>query len=172
MAQDTTEAIAIDEESPLIIDAEHTGTSNFILDLIDLQSGSESNLINEIGNFDGRVIEPVNAGKYNFNITYDQSYSLNPVGFNEDEILEPPLSVSGSDYGVIPVELDDPVRLKLSAVTDSNVIVTLKNLLGQNVDILINEIAPGDVATTVTTQGTGIFYIETKDDWDVSLNPL
>lgn len=169
MGEDTTDAIEISEESALVVDATHRGGSNFIVHLIDLETGNKEHLINEQGAFDGRIVSHVTPGQYAFNIVYDQEYTLEPTGIDPGEICDPPFSMSGHDYAVVPVELDSPVRLELAAQTDSNVILHMKNALGQTVDHIFNERGPGEFATTITTEGLALFYLQMVDEWELSI---
>jgi len=169
MGEDTTDAIEISEESALVVDATHRGGSNFIVDLIDLETGNKENLINELDSFDGRIVAHVTPGQYAFNVVYDQEYRLEPTDIDPGEIHELPVRISGHDYAVLPVELGSPVRLELAAQTDSNVILDMKNALGETVDNIFNELGPGEFATTITTEGLALFYLQMVDEWELSI---
>jgi len=172
MPKDTTDSFEISEKTAFIFDAEHTGNRNFIVELLDLESSSKELLINTLGHFDGRAISEVTPGKYVFNVTYDEDYDLTPVSITEDDRVEPPVQIEGTDYAVIPTDLTGPIRFTIDAETNMNVIVMLKNASGDNVDLIFNERGAGEYATTVMEEGLGLFYIETLDDWTVSMEPL
>jgi hypothetical protein len=170
MGEDTTDAIEISEESALVVDATHKGESNFQVQLIDLETGKEEWLINETGAFDGRIVAHVTPGQYAFNVVYDRDYTLEPTGIDPGDIREPPFSMSGHDYAVVPVQLESPVRLELAAQTDSNVQVIMKNSVGNMVDYIFNETGPGEFATTITTEGIALFYLKMVDEWELSID--
>jgi hypothetical protein len=169
MGEDTTDAIEVSEESALVVDATHRGGSNFIVHLIDLKTGNKKHLINEQGSFDGRIIAHVTPGQYVFNVVYDREYTLEPTDINPGETHEPPVRMSDHDYAVLPVELGSPVRVELAAQTDSNVILHMKNALGETVDHIFNERGPGEFATTITTEGLALFYLQMVDEWELSI---
>lgn len=172
MPEDTTDSFEVSEKSAFIFDAKHKGSSNFIVELLDLNRNSKDIIINTVGDFDGTAMSAVSPGKYVFNVNYDKEYELQPIGISENDVIEPPAEIEGEDFDVLPTELTEPIRFRISAQTGSNVIVTLKNGNGENIDLIFNEQGAGDYATTVMQEGMGLFYVETEDDWVVSMETL
>lgn len=172
MPEDTTDSFEIAEKSAMIVDARHSGSSNFIVELLNISNNSRELLVNTQGSFDGRVAAPLYPGKYVFNVNHDGDYVLNPVDIKESDVEEAPIERDGSDYDVIPVQLQGPVRFSMTAETQSNVIVRLKDGRGEDVELIFNEMGPGEFSTTVMQEGFGLFYIETEDEWNISIETL
>lgn len=174
MAQDTTESISIDEESPLILEATHTGNINFTVNLLDLDTGEETLVFNAVGDFAGRTITPVSPGEYVFNVDYDESYTLEPVQMGEENIREPPVEIEGCDWDVIPVDADEPYRLNIDSEgdLDFNYTISLHDGVGQKEDLLINAVGSGQYATTVTTLGFGFLFVKFHGEWTLDLQSL
>lgn len=171
MREDTTEPFEIDEKTAFIFDAKSTGTP-FIVNLLDIDTGDEELLINSPNDsFDGRAITPITPGKYVFNITYGKDYNIEPVGVGESDVLELPIEQDGTDFAVLPIELDGAVRFSISNDT-TNCIVTLHNALGEKADLVVNDPNPGERATTLMEEGFGFLFIQTLGDWHVEIESL
>lgn len=172
MPEDTTESITIENHSALIVDATHSGSSNFMVDLLEVNSGDRDSLINAQGNIDGRIVAEVIPGRYVFNVTYDESYSLTPTEIDQTDILLPPVAIDGSDFEVLPVELTGPSQFQMEVATDSNVVLTLRRPNGEFIRRPINDHSSSQFATTLTDEGVVLFCLELVDQWSVEIEEL
>lgn len=172
MPEDTTETFEIPEKSAFIFDAKHTGDMNFQVYLLNINDNTKEILLNTVGDFDGRAVTAVSPGKYVFNVTYGQDYEIIPVDIVEDDFVEPPVEIQGEDFDVIPTQLNGAVRFSIEAQTDQNVQVMLHDVMGETVDVVFNELGAGEYVTTLMQEGTGLFYVKTEDEWDLSMEDL
>lgn len=168
--QDVTDAFEIENKAPVIIDAKHTGDGNFQVKLSDLSGRNDERLINTIGNYDGQVIAPVSPGKYAFEVTYSQEYSLETVDWGE--LQTAPISLSETDAKVIPIEITDPLRINLEASKKDNVQVSLHNGLGQKVENLANEIGPTETTFMIRQTGQAFLFFDIRGPWEAEITEM
>lgn len=174
MAQDTTDPITIKERSPLILEATHTGEMNFTVEMIDLESGDETLVFNAVSDFSGRSITPVDPGEYVFNVNYADSYSLEPIQIDEEDVRELPIEIAGQDWDIIPVRTQGPYRFSINSQgADSyNYTVNFHDENGMKQELLINVVGSGQYATTVTTVGFGFLFVQFDGDWTIKMEEL
>jgi hypothetical protein len=170
MPQDITDAYEIDERMPLILDIRHKGDAHFGVKLSSMTGGRDNRLVNAIGDFDGKVITPVDPGKFVFEVDFGTEYSIEPVDFGE--IHSPPISLSNSDPDVIAVEISNPIKLEVTAHGDEHVGVSLHNHLGDKVDNLINEIGPTSTTTMIRQEGQAFLFFDIRGDWEAEINEI
>jgi hypothetical protein len=168
--QDVTDAFEIEDRAAAVIDAKHTGDGNFQVKLSDLSGRNDDNLINTIGDYDGQVIASVSPGKYAFEVTYSQEYSLEMVDWGE--VQTAPISLSESDGKVIPLEITDPLRVDLKATEKDNVHVSLHNGLGQKVENLANEIGPTETTFMIRQTGQAFLSFDLRGSWEAEITEM
>lgn len=170
MAQDVTDPIEVDQAGPFILDIEHYGDAHFGVKLSNISGRGSERLINTIGDFDGRVIAPVRPGKHVFEVDYGREYSIEPVDFGE--IQTAPISLDRTDPYVIPIELENPIKIELLAEGDNHVGVSLRNGIGEKVDNLVNEIGPTETTTLVQQEGEGFLFFDIEGNWSAEITEI
>jgi hypothetical protein len=170
MAQDVSDPYEIDQRMPLLLDIEHSGDDHFAVKLSSLTGGKDSTLVNTIGDFDGRVITPVEPSKFVFEVDYSVEYSIEPVDFGD--IRSAPISLSNSDPDVIAIEITDPIRLEVTTREQEHVGVSLHNGIGEKVDNLINEIGPTETTAMVRQEGEGFLFFDISGKWTAEITGM
>lgn len=170
MPEDVTEAFEIDQQTPIIVHATHTGHDHFGLKISSVSGRMDERLINTIGDFDGTVMAPIKPGKYVFEIDYGTEYTLEMTDFGE--IRSPPFSYSQTDPDVVAIEIENPIKLNLTAKNDDHVGVTLRNHLGQNVDRLVNEIGPVETSSMIRQEGQAFLFFDIRGEWEAEINEI
>jgi len=168
--QDVTDAFEIENKAAAVIDAKHTGDGNFQVKLSDLSGRNNERLINTIGDYDGQVIAPISPGKYAFEVTYSQEYSLEMVDWGE--LQTAPISLSETDAEVIPIEITEPLRVNLEATEKDNVQVSLHNGLGQKVESLANEIGPTETTFMIRQTGQAFLFFDLRGSWEAEITEM
>lgn len=170
MPQDVTDTFEIEREGPIFVDATHQGTGHFGVELSNISGRNDERLINTVGQFNGTVMAPVKPGDYVFEVDYDQTYSLEMVGFGEIETA--PVSISRTDPDVLPIEIENPIKIELSTTNDGHVGVSLRNHLGQKVDNIINEIGPAKTTAMIRQSGQAFLFFDIEGDWEVNIEEV
>lgn len=156
----------------LTIDLSHRGSRNFIVYLVDAETGDEELLVNTIGDFDGTVATNVPSGDYLIDVQADGSWEagIEQPRYSQVEVSSLPADASGEDFAVLgPYQFEGVTQFTIDAQTDSNVIVYLLDHRGNQVQLLVNEIGPHEGSTTIRQQGVGLIYVEAEDSWTVTL---
>jgi hypothetical protein len=163
-------------DSPLVVTARHTGSANFIVDLVPrgLTGGTTENLFNEIGAYVGQTaVADVSSGRYRVKVEADGSWVLRfeqpvPTG-SARHILG---VVRGHGARVIPVQSDHHLQPVVTATHhgQANFIVDLigyGNTTGdQN---LFNEIGNFHGQTLVEDMPAGsyLLYVQADGAWTI-----
>lgn len=153
-------------------DLSHTGDSNFIVKLVNANTGEEEHLVNVIGSFDGTVATYTPSGNYVLDIDANGQWNagIAQPRYSRMEVESLPASLDGQDFGVLgPNQFEGATRLSYDAETDSNVIIYLLNHEGETVDVLVNEIGPSDGSTAFSADGVGLIYVETEGEWSIQI---
>jgi hypothetical protein len=156
----------------LTLDLSHQGQQNFIVYLVDAETGEEQLLVNTIGDFDGTVATNVGSGEYLLDIQADGSWEagIEQPRYSVAEVSSLPADASEEDYAVLgPFQFEGVTRFTIDAETDGNVIAYLMDHRGNEVQLLVNEIGPHEGSTTIRQEGIGLIYVETKESWTVTL---
>jgi len=160
----------------LVMDYEHDGSSNFIVEVYDEESGERVDIpINKIGSIDAATGVPLEAGEYSFDIDADGAWSVtraNPDVPDED-IQAPPASVSGEGPDVVgPIEFDGSFTATGSHSGDGNFIVWVRNeaegdqFSGTNV---FNEIGEVDNAENRESHsGVAWVVVDADGEWELA----
>lgn len=170
MAQDVADAFEIEQEGPIIVEASHQGQGHFGVELSDISGINDERLINTVGEFDGTVMAPVQPGDYVFEVSYDQSYSLEMVGFGEIETA--PVSISRTDPDILPIEIEDPIKIDLRTSDQGVVQVSLRNYLGQKVDSIFNEVGPAETTAMIRQTGQAFLFFDIVGTWEADIETV
>ena len=172
-----------------IITMTHSGKSNFSIELLDSSGETAELLVNEIGNFRGRIaigvrddnIIGAKPGVHLLNITADGNWTVLIEQPRTTTANTLPLRISGSGCNASPF-----FALKGGLTTfdithhgESNFVITLLSVDGQIAELLANEIGnySGKQAIGVkqgniigAKPGEHILSIIADGDWTVSIN--
>jgi len=148
---------------------EHSGESNFIVELIDDDSGDSVDiLVNKIGETSGAVGIGLADGNYVLDVDADGDWSIEagePMA-PEGEYGVPPASISGEASDVYgEVEIDGRVTVTGSHDGSENFIVQAweeANSSGFADELIFNEIGQFEGETSVNLEG--LFYIQVEAD--------
>lgn len=159
----------------LVVDYEHEGRSNFIVEIWDEEADERVAIpINKIGSVDGATGLSLGPGEYSLDVDADGAWSIglaNPIAPRE-EIRAPPASVNGDGPDVVgPVEFDGSFTATGSHSGDGNFIVWVYDEAdgGQfSGTSLFNEIGEVDDAQTRESH-TGVAWVvvEANGEWDI-----
>lgn len=169
--QTATDRFAIDG-GLVTVDLTHTGTSNFIVYLVNAETGQEELLVNVIGDFDGTVATEAPEGEYVLDIRADGNWEIGveQPRYSSVEVSDLPADADRTDYAVLgPFEFEGVTRITVDAEADSNVIVWLMNHRGQEVELLFNEIGPFEGSTTTSQAGIGLIFAKIEEGWTITL---
>jgi hypothetical protein len=173
-------SIRLAADSPLVVTGSHTGSSNFIVDLVGRgpNADTDDNLFNEIGRFFGQTaVSDASSGPYRVSVEADGSWVLRfqqPVSTgNERHILG---TVTGRGARVIPVRADHDIQPVATATHrgQANFIV---DLIGygdtSGDDNLFNEIGNFHGQTLVEDLPTGsyLLYVQADGAWTIRFSP-
>lgn len=153
---------------------EHSGESNFIVELINDDSGErEDILINEIGAVSGAVGAGLEEGSYVLDVDADGDWSIEagePFA-PDDEYGVPPASITGDANDVYgEVEIDGRVTVTGEHSGESNFIVEAwdeANTGPYPDEIIFNEIGGFQGETSVQLEG--LFYIAVEGDGEYQI---
>lgn len=161
------------QEGLAIIKLSHQGgKSNFIVQLLNSETGDIDYLSNEIGDYEGTTALHISkSGKYLLNVQADGEWK---VDINQSAATfkkESSTSISGKGELITGlVELSGLKTFTLNHDGKSNFIVTLVDLDGNTVEYLSNEIGifEGSVAKMME-QGTYFFSINADGNWTIEI---
>jgi hypothetical protein len=153
----------------LVMDATHAGRSNFIVKPIAPDGKSGSSLINEIGNYGGRILiaDPTKVvaleikadGAWTF--TFDGVGALRVAKVGETYVSE------GDDVLLVEPASKGLTRAAFTA-TDSNFIVRPYNAQGRSLSSIVNEIAPWQ-GTVVVPAESRLLQVTATGRWTMAL---
>lgn len=153
----------------------HDGSSNFIVWLIDANTGQKLDLLaNEIGSFDGsKAFGITSAGDYILNIDADGPWKVTVEQPRQTATQSVPLTLQGSGKKATEAFYIDTgmKRVEMSNDGSSNFIVWLMDDQGNKIELLANEIGSFDGSTTVsiTTPGTYLLDVDSDGNWKASI---
>jgi hypothetical protein len=160
-------------DSPLIVTGQHSGSSNFIVDLVPRDGGSEENLFNEIGSFRGQKLASGAAtGRYRVKVQADGRWSLRfaqPVPLaNATQI---PGTIKGRGALVVPVQASEDFQAVITGSHrgQSNFIVDLVGYGGTTgQENLYNEIGVFSGETLVDVPaGSLLLSVQADGTWSI-----
>ena len=160
-------------ESPLIVTGQHSGSSNFIVDLVPRNGSGDENLFNEIGVFRGqKLVSDATAGRYRVKVDADGSWSLRfaqPVPLANATRI--PGTIKGRGAVVVPVQTDEDFQAVITGSHrgQSNFIVDLVGYgetTGQ--ENLYNEIGVFSGETLVQIPaGSLLLSVQADGSWSI-----
>lgn len=158
----------------MVAAATHDGDSNFIVELIDDDSGDRADgLFNVIGSFDGVVGVALEQSEYFLDVNADGDWSIDiaePFA-PQDAIHQLPVEASGAGQDVVgPVSLDGRATVSGEHAGESNFIVEIieESASGfRGTEIVFNEIGEFEGETSVDFQGTAWIDVSADGDWSL-----
>ncbi|QLK25388.1 hypothetical protein HYG81_15035 [Natrinema zhouii] len=157
---------------PTVFIFEHNGESNFIVELINAETGEVETIpVNEIGTTDGAVAVPLGPGDYYFDVDADGSWSVEvaePLAPPE-AVVDTPAEVSGEGMDVVgPIETDGRVTVSGEHNGEENFIVhlideTAMDRYGQT--LVFNEIGEFQGETSVRNDGGAWVAVDADGEW-------
>lgn len=153
----------------------HNGGSNFIVELLDTSGNTVELLVNHIGAFDGSVAVAIPAGaEYLLDINADGNWTVAVDQSIPDSVDSAPIEFSGTGdkatefFGIG----EGLATFEMSHSGSSNFIVELKDLSGNTVDLLVNEIGAfdGSTASRIDRSGIYILNVTADDDWSINID--
>jgi hypothetical protein len=160
-------------DSPLVVTGRHTGSANFIVDLVPRGlGGTTENLFNEIGSFVGQTaVADVSSGRYRVKVEADGNWVLRfqqpvPTGTARHVLGV----ISGRGARVIPVQSDHDLQPVVTATHrgQANFIVDLIGYGDTTGDQnLFNEIGNfhGQTLVEDMPQGSYLLYVQADGPW-------
>jgi hypothetical protein len=169
--QEATSPFHLDE-GLVIVRLSHTGSSNFIVHLLDSHGDTVEWLVNEIGQFDGSTaFGTETAGNYVLDIAADGSWTVDIEAPRPTSAPSAPQTFSGSGPAATPFfYLEDTLTtFEMTHNGDSNFIVHLLDSDGDTVAWLVNEIGSFDGSTATGLPASGIYLLDVEADgnWTV-----
>jgi hypothetical protein len=173
-------ALRLGADAPLVVTGRHTGSSNFIVDLVGrgATAGVDANLFNEIGSFEGQTAaNDISAGPYRVTVDADGSWILR---FQQPmptpaarHVLD---TISGRGARVIPVLADHDIQPVVTAKHrgQSNFIVDLIGYGDTSGDLnLFNEIGnfQGQTLVDDMPEGGYLLYVQADGTWTLRFTP-
>jgi hypothetical protein len=170
--------VRLREDSPLVVTAQHNGSSNFIVDMVGRGGAGEFFLFNEIGSYGGQVaVQDATAGQYRVSIDADGSWVLRfeqPVPTSKAQTI--PGSISGRGATVVRLrsseDLEPIVRARHRG--QSNFIVDLIGYGDLDGSIfLFNEIGTfqGETLADAMPAGDYLLAVQADGPWTIRFIP-
>ncbi|WP_437584268.1 TM2 domain-containing protein [Paramicrobacterium sp. CJ85] len=150
-----------------IVTAEHSGSANFIVSVLDANNASTGDLlVNAIGSYTGTTAYGINALGDGVNLQVQASgpwsITISPIS------AAPELAESGSGDAVFLYN-GDAASAEFSHTGDANFIVTEETRVGVGFGLLINEI--GNYSGTVPlSAGPSVIVIKASGDWTAAVS--
>jgi|GEM_PF-2606726 len=158
-----------------VFDMTHTGSSNFIVWLLDSNGEYVDLMANEIGDYDGSQATGIDArGSYYLDVDADGPWSID-VTQPRPAVSSLPFTKSFSGSGPTATNLfqmsTGAHTFTVSHSGSSNFIIWLLDMNGQYVDLIVNEIGSHSGSTVVGVDPGGyLMNVEADGDWSVSIN--
>ncbi|MCK4222094.1 MAG: PKD domain-containing protein, partial [Dehalococcoidia bacterium] len=153
---------------------EHTGSSNFIILLLDNQGQWVELLVNEIGSFSGgKAVGIDTPGIHLLDIQADGDWAISVDQPTPTSAPSPPQMYTGHGQEFSPFfTLNSGLTtFQLKHTGTSNFAVVLLDSQGDWVELLVNEIGSFDGSKAVSVDDSGIYLLDITADgnWDVSI---
>ncbi|SDI64515.1 hypothetical protein [Natribacillus halophilus] len=152
-----------------VIDANHQGEANFIVELKD-ESGDQELLVNEIGNYDGETFALIpGEGEYHFDIDADGAWEAEVTQTmpGDDDIESEDEQIEGSGDSVIFVDMESGnKRFEFTHDGEANFIVLLNGM-----DLLVNDIGSyeGSQSQNLADDDVYVFEIQADGSWTIEI---
>jgi len=151
-----------------VLDFEHAGSRNIIVELLDESGNRVELMINEIGSYQGKTLADIpRSGEYILNIQADGSWNAEISQAMPSEIPKAPETFTGTGDDVFFVELEaGRSHFEFEHDGQSNFIVQAEGQV-----LLVNEIGAYEGSTAQNVQDSGPYIISVNADgnWSVSI---
>ena len=149
----------------------HDGERNFIVKLMGT-SGGEKYLANEIGTWEGYHPANIPAGEYILDVDADGAWNIEITQPRPttDDVQSLPFAWTGAfpKYAG-PFEFSGLTRVKASYSGDSNFIVYVLDIDGNQYKLLFNEIGKTSGSTAFSANGHGWIWVNATGDWQLNV---
>jgi hypothetical protein len=172
------ESLRLAADSPLVVTAEHRGSSNFIVELLGRGGGGQHFLFNEIGSYSGQAaVAEISRGRYRVKVDADGTWTIRfeqPVPTGRAERV--PGSVRGSGAKVVRMRSDRDLQPIITGTHrgQSNFIVSLIGYGELTGEILVfNEIGnfKGETIADEMPAGDFLLYVQADGRWTLKFTP-
>lgn len=157
----------------VVIEFSHDGSSNFIVQLVNENTGEEQYLVNDIGQHNSRVAVNLPSASYRLDVDADGSWSadVRQPRYSEAEVASLPDSASGQHHDFMgPYQFEGTTEVTIRATSEDHVAVWLADVNGQKVELLANDVGPYEQTTLVSQEGYGMIIIESDSgEWEVEI---
>jgi hypothetical protein len=158
-----------------IFNMKYSGTSNFIIWLLDSNGDKVGLLANEIGAFNGaQALEIPGPGDYILDVDADGPWTVDIAQPETQTAQGTPASFKGAGKQVSPFLMLKPglTIFKMTHDGESNFIVTLLDSNGRLVELLTNVIGTFDGSKAVGIQKSGIYCLNIVADgeWNIEVS--
>lgn len=162
------------EEGLSIFEMTHSGSSNFIVHLLDNNGDITEFLANEIGRYGGsKAVGVQEAGEYLFDINADGTWIINikQPRLNSAEPVPKVFVGKSNDVSEFFYLNKGLTRFELKHGGTSNFIVHLLDSQGDIIEFMVNEIGSFDGSKALGIKKSGIYLLDiTADgDWEISV---
>jgi hypothetical protein len=174
----TVESIRLRADSPLVVTGRHSGSANYIVELVPRGGGDSVLVFNEIGSYSGQAaVSNISRGRYRVRVDADGAWSLRftqPVPTPKAKQI--PGTVKGEGAKVIPIQVADDLQPVVTARHrgQANFIVTLIGYGDLSGELLVfNEIGNFDGETLIDDLPAGdyLLYVQADGSWRLKFAP-
>ena len=151
-----------------VFEGNYSGSSNFIVQLMDENGNNVELLVNEIGSYNGKTFATINApGDYYLNITASGSWNFSIYQTFPPTIDDAPTELSGHGDDVVFVNAKSGnYKFTSTHQGSSNFIVRLNGS-----GLLVNEIGAysGSTRQKLSTTGVYAFVVNADGNWSIKI---
>ena len=174
VGQEASQKFTLDEGLSIFA-MKHSGSSNFIVWLLDSNGNNVDLLANVVGDFDGsKAVGISKPGDYILNIDADGPWTVDISQPRPQTAQSVPISFSGKGQQVSQFITLNPglTRFEMTHDGESNFIVWLLDSNGNNVDLLVNEVGAfdGSKATGIKYSGIYCLNIAADGNWKIDVS--
>jgi hypothetical protein len=160
-----------------VVDFEHSGESNFIVDLLAVEGedARDTGLVNQIGSVSGGTAVGVQPGTYRMNVDADGDWSITLAQPRDVDPASLPVEESGNGPTYIgPIEFEGVTEFTGSHSGDSNFIVQTVPLelddLGMAIGtVVFNETGDFEGQTSERIENVGYVNINADGEWSLEI---
>lgn len=169
-------SVTVAADSPLVVAGAHSGSSNFIVELVSPETGS-INLFNEIGRYSGETaVEDAAAGRYRVKVDADGSWTLTftqPVPTPKAKSI--PGTIKGRGAMVIQIRTEEDLQpiIRARHRGQSNFIVDVIGYGGlTGSENLFNEIGnfSGETLLEEMPAGPYLLHVQADGPWTLTFS--
>ena len=158
-----------------IFTMKHSGSSNFIIWLLDHNGKNVELLVNEIGDFNGsKAVGISTPGDYILDISADGPWMVNITQPTPRTAQNVPVSFNGFGPQVSQFFTLKPglAIFKMAHNGESNFAIWLRNSKGDREELLVNEIGTFDGSKAIGIKTNGIYCldIDADGDWNIDIS--